>query len=75
MTRETIVTSTIGRPRALTDEQVAEILAWYRSRRTLTQVARQYGVSVSTIRDVVARAGSYKQRDLKRSSEVLKKKG
>ncbi|MBV6417185.1 MAG: hypothetical protein CMLOHMNK_01824 [Steroidobacteraceae bacterium] len=69
------MTSTIGRPRVLTDEQVAEILAWYRSRRTLTQVARQYGVSVSTIRDVVARAGSYKQRDLKRSSEVLKKKG
>lgn len=53
--------STAGRPRALTDEEVQEILDWHRNRRTMAQVAKRYRVSVSTIRDVVARQGAYKQ--------------
>ncbi|GMU68387.1 MAG: hypothetical protein AMXMBFR37_07200 [Steroidobacteraceae bacterium] len=51
----------MGRPRALTDEQVKEILEWYRSRKTFAQVAKGYGVSVSTIRDLIARNGIYKR--------------
>ena len=53
--------STLGRPRALTDAQVAEILAWRKSHKTLVQVAREHGVSTETIRNVIRRAGVYKQ--------------
>lgn len=53
--------STVGQPRRLTDAQVAEILAWHRSRKTLTQVAREYGVSTATISNVIQRQGQYKQ--------------
>lgn len=37
-----LLASTIGRPRALTDAQVADVLAWHRSHKSLTQVAREY---------------------------------
>ena len=63
--------STIGRPRRLTDEQVAEILAWHqkvvawramgaelKSRREL---AHEFGVAVSTITNVIVQRGRYKQ--------------
>jgi DNA-binding MarR family transcriptional regulator len=63
--------STIGRPRKLTDGQVRIILDWHaryvawralgralKSQRTL---ARELGVSQSTISYVVRRAGKYKQ--------------
>lgn len=63
--------STIGRPRMLTDEQVAVILSWHeqvaawralgaglKSRR---QLASELGVSLSTISQVIARRGQYKQ--------------
>lgn len=53
--------STLGRPRALTDAQVADILAWRKSHKTLVQVAREHGVSTETIRNVIRRAGVYKQ--------------
>jgi len=55
------MSGTIGRPRALTNAQVAEIWDWHRTHRTLAQIARQYGVSVGTIRQVVLRQGGYKQ--------------
>ena len=53
--------STVGRPRKLTDAQVAEILEWHRSRKTLWQVAREYGVSPTTIQNVIDANGHYKQ--------------
>jgi transposase-like protein len=53
--------STRGRPRALTDAQVAEVLAWYKSRKTLVQVAREHGVSTETIRNLIRCGGVYKQ--------------
>lgn len=53
--------STIGRPRSLTDEQVRAVLEWNRTRRTLVQVAREYHVSVSTIRSIIRRKGQYKR--------------
>jgi transposase len=53
--------STIGRPRKLTDAQVGEILAWYQSRKTLEQVASEYGVSKGVIHNVIRYHGLYKQ--------------
>jgi len=63
--------STMGRPRRLTDAQVAMILAWHeeilalkalRSRiKTQRQLARELGVSASTIAHVIACRGEFKQ--------------
>lgn len=53
--------STAGRPRALTDAQVAEILAWHASRKTIGDVAVDYGVSRTTIANMIRRGGQYKQ--------------
>ena len=53
--------STVGRPRALTDAQVAEILAWHASRKTIAEVARDYGVTTTTIGNLLRLRGQYKQ--------------
>lgn len=53
--------STKGRPRQVTDAQVAAILAWHRSRKTLKQVARELGMPPSTVEYVIRRGGEYKQ--------------
>jgi hypothetical protein len=62
--------STIGRPRALTDEQVRLVLQWHgavlawKAQRPLTphQLARHLGVSPSAVYNVIRRGGEYKQR-------------
>ena len=53
--------STFGRPRRLTDAQVHDILKWYCNRRSFKQVARHYGVSVSTLKHIIETHGEYKQ--------------
>lgn len=53
--------STGGRPRLLTDAQVAEILAWHASRKTICDVALDYGVTRTTIANMIRRRGQYKQ--------------
>lgn len=60
--------STIGRPRALTDEQVRQILAWHdawialrRELKTLRQLAKELGVAPSTLYNVIRRRGEFKQ--------------
>jgi hypothetical protein len=53
--------STVGRPRAVTDAQVAAILEWHRGRKTLKQVARELNLSPGTVRNVIQRNGEYKQ--------------
>jgi hypothetical protein len=63
--------STIGRPRRLTDRQVAAILAWHEQIRawkvlrgilkTQRQLAHELGVSPATISRVIARRGEFKQ--------------
>ena len=53
--------STTGRPRTLTDAQVAEILAWHASRKTIRDVANDYGVTRTTIANLIRRGGQYKQ--------------
>jgi hypothetical protein len=64
--------STIGRPRALTDAQVAEVMAWHRTHKTLVQVAREFGVSTKTIRNAIERSGVYKQPSPELRTEVLR---
>lgn len=63
--------STIGRPRRLTDAQVAIILAWHqeilvlkalRARvKTQRQLAQELGVAPSTVAHVIAFRGQFKQ--------------
>jgi IS30 family transposase len=53
--------STVGRPRRLTDRDIEAILDWHRHRKTLTQIAREHGVSKTTILNAIARRGEYKQ--------------
>ena len=61
--------STIGRPRALTDEQVRVVLEWHgamlawKAKRPLTprQLAGDLGVSPSAVYNVIRRGGEYKR--------------
>lgn len=63
--------STIGRPRSLTDRQVSIILEWHarylalrairNELETQRELARELGVSQSTISRVVRMGGKYKQ--------------
>jgi hypothetical protein len=53
--------STVGRPRSLTDAQVARILEWQKNRRTLKQLARELHVSTTTIQSAIRCQGRYKQ--------------
>ena len=63
--------STIGRPRLLSDRQVAMILAWHEQilawkalrvgLKTQRQLAAELGVSPATISYVIASRGRYKQ--------------
>ena len=56
--------STVGRPRVLTDDAVAMILAWHEewSRlKTRKELALELGVSQTAIWHVIERRGQYKQ--------------
>jgi hypothetical protein len=63
--------SSIGRPRKLSDEDVRKILRWHAryvawqalrgTIKTQVQVARDLGVSASTIRHVIRSGGRYKR--------------
>lgn len=54
--------STLGRPRALTEAQIAYVLQWHDTRQTLKQVAFSLGVSTSTVASVIRSRGKhYKQ--------------
>jgi transposase len=54
--------STTGRPRRLTDAQIAEILQWYQSRLTNSQMAERYGIARGTLENIIRTNGQhYKQ--------------
>ena len=74
--------STIGRPRSLSDEQIATILAWHEqyltwkalrgALKTQRQLASDLGVSTATISRVIACRGQFKQPPPeRRGSELL----
>jgi transposase len=58
---ETTMFSTRGRPRQITDEQVAKLMEWQRTRKTLGQIAREIGVSRRVAAYALAIGGQYKQ--------------
>jgi hypothetical protein len=54
--------STVGRPRRLSDADIAAILHWHATHRTALQVAAQFGISPSLLRLVIRTQGRhYKQ--------------
>ena len=54
--------STLGRPRRVTDAQIADILAWHAQRMTATAKAAQLGISLRVLYHVIRTAGkTYKQ--------------
>ena len=63
--------STVGRPRKLSDAQVEAILEWHATRKTMKQVAADYGVSPSTIENVIKRSGAFKQASREKRGEAL----
>ena len=64
--------STTGRPRRLTDFQIAEILAWYASRLTNREVAERYGIARGTLENIIRTHGThYKQAPPERRNASL----
>ena len=63
--------STLGRPRALTDAQVAAILEWHKNRKSMKQLARELHVSTTTIQSAIRCRGEYKQASPELRREVL----
>lgn len=54
--------STCGRPRRLTDSQIAEILSWYRSKVSAASIAARFRISKSTLERICRSNGRcYKQ--------------
>jgi hypothetical protein len=54
--------STVGRPRRLTDSDIAAILHWHATRRTAAQVAAQFGISPTLLHQLIRTGGRhYKQ--------------
>jgi transposase len=54
--------STTGRPRRLTNSQIAEILDWYQARLTNRQMAERYGIARGTLENIIRTHGEhYKQ--------------
>lgn len=57
---DSIVESTMGRRRKLTDEQVDAILEWHRNHRTRTELAQELGIAKHLIGSAIRRRGQYK---------------
>lgn len=53
----------VGRPRKVTDGDIAEILAWHASRETCAQLAKRLGLSQATIRRVVGTRGRHYKKE------------
>ena len=65
--------SVLGRPRALTRAQIAQVLAWYDSRVTLKQLASSLGVSRTTLGNLIKSRGThYKQAPPEERTEALR---
>jgi hypothetical protein len=55
------MSSFMGKPRTVTDEQVAAILEWKRNQKSLKQLAAELGLKPSTVKYVIAVSGQFKQ--------------
>ena len=64
--------STTGRPRRLTDSQVAEIVQWHRSKITNAEMAARYGIARGTLENIIRTNGQhYKQASPENRTEAL----
>ncbi|HMN44680.1 MAG TPA: hypothetical protein PKE27_08915 [Povalibacter sp.] len=55
------MSSTLGRPRTVTDAQAKIIMAWYEGPRSVPQLARQMNLPVTTVEYCISIRGCYKQ--------------
>jgi hypothetical protein len=70
---DSIRRSVTGRPRALTDAQVLDVLAWHDSRMTLRQKAAELGISPGTLQNVIRTRGEhYKQPSPEQRANTLR---
>ena len=51
--------STVGKPRRVTDAHIARILDWHRTRVTTKQLARELGLSPSTLQTIIRTEGQH----------------
>ena len=51
--------STVGKPRRVTDAHIARILDWHRTRVTTKQLARELGISPSTLQTIIRTEGRH----------------
>lgn len=64
--------SVTGRPRALTDAQIADVLVWHGTRLTLKQKAAQLDISPTTLQNVIRSRGEhYKQASPEQRASTL----
>lgn len=62
MSRAAVRRVMTGRPRRVTDADIAEILRWHQARETRQELAQRLGLSVTTVATVVRSEGRhYKQ--------------
>jgi transposase len=64
--------STTGRPRRLTDSQIAELVEWHESRSTNREMAERYGIARGTLENIIRTHGEhYKQASPERRKASL----
>lgn len=55
------MSSFMGKPRTVTDEQVVAILEWKRNQKSMKQLAAELGLKLSTVKYVILVNGQFKQ--------------
>jgi hypothetical protein len=65
------MSSFMGKPRSVTDEQVAAILEWKKNQKSLKQLASELGLKVSTVKYVISVNGQFKQPSPEKRAKAL----
>lgn len=68
---DTHMSSFMGKPRTVTDEQVAAILEWKRNQKSLKQLAAELDLKPSTVKYVIAVNGQFKQPSPEKRAKAL----
>jgi hypothetical protein len=61
----------MSRKRKLTDEQCRELAAWYQSRGSVSEKARELNISMGTLRDAILRGMDEPSGHIRRKIEKL----
>lgn len=65
------MSSFMGKPRTVTDEQVAAILEWKKNQKSLKQLASELGLKESTVKYVISVKGQFKQPSPEKRAKAL----